>query len=477
MRWKVTLIVVLLAGCSRGALPPAPRTTAQGKVPEQTGTVIERGPVATPLPPQVAPGAPPTTVAGRVAGGPPEFAPSPFPGYYPSGTPGLSVFHTEQVTRPADEAEIYAVKSYDPSRARITEDERRRIAEELSTLEIRESDVEYPSASYGGPPGSTVLVNVGLDRLPGISDDVLDRIEKVLGTVEQSGLRYSIRDCDGALSDARKSGLAKARTKAEALGRAASVSPGATVAISDQGGDTCTSDQPGVVRGAAAEFGAREVRFGIALSVTYALPDAKPAGNGLSSWGSGSARGRADGAEIVVFVYPGSGAPGPQPTPDAGISEDARERVIRRIAEIGIERSGIRIDAPPYSGIRVGARVPIESVADLGDRVLDAVEDELGPASSSGVRYTQSNCEEIERAAREEALTAARKRASALASAAGLTLGPIQSLSESGPYSAYGYGSSPCDPEPEPYEYAVVPFDSPPEVEVNTSVSIVYALA
>src|SRR5439155_6240637 len=253
------LVAVVVAGCTKGGSPRSavgPSGTPSGSASPAEPQILERR-SGVPVP-GLSPGvgaAPPTTAGyptGAIAAGgaaprppaPQSFAtgggpaydsavgPYPYPYYGGSPADGLSVSHTQTFTRPADRAAIVASRSYDPSRPRYSDDERSKITTELGAIGIASSDVSFTSAPY--QPNAIVTVAVPLDQLPSIGDRVVGAIEKAAGRPEQASLRFDLADCQGALDQMRREALAKAKEKADALARAASVTLGPIVGLSEQ---------------------------------------------------------------------------------------------------------------------------------------------------------------------------------------------------------------------------------------------------
>jgi uncharacterized protein YggE len=296
-------------------------------------------------------------------------------------------------------------------------------------------------------------------------------------------MRFSLRDCKAALTDARKAALEASRRKAEDLARSGGVSVGGVIGLSEQShgqsynyrsaaDEACTTDvaaPPGAPRASEPEV---KVRFSVSVSVVYSLGGAAKEGPGLASSGSGSVTARADGAQIVVI---GDRKPGPGIS--RPLSAQDGDDIVARLAALGVDRQAVELSTPSYGGLTfISVRVPVERVKELGPRVTDSVKEVTGGSGRGGVRFTHSNCAAVQRAARDEAMKDAREKATALAGTAGVKMGPVQGLSEYS-YSPYG-GPDPCAPQTSAPYYGFLPgFDVEPKVEVWSSVSVAYSLA
>jgi uncharacterized protein YggE len=116
----------------------------------------------------------------------------------------------------------------------------------------------------------------------------------------------------------------------------------------------------------------------------------------------------------------------------------------------------------------------IRNIDDTGDLIDAAVEAGGDLARVHDLRFTIDDPSALEDEARQEAVAEARHKAETLAEAAGVDLGPVRSISESGGVlpDFYGYGAA----ELQDFDEAVRTSIEPGELEVVKQVQIVYGL-
>jgi len=135
-----------------------------------------------------------------------------------------------------------------------------------------------------------------------------------------------------------------------------------------------------------------------------------------------------------------------------------------------------RDEKPEITGYTVSNRVSVK-VRDL-DTVSDVLDDAAGAAGDTvrinGISFTVDEPEQYESGARKAAIADARMRAQELAALAGVTLGKVRSISESGapiPIAERSFGRAMLDSAAAP----PTPI-SPGETEISLSVFVVYEI-
>ena len=121
----------------------------------------------------------------------------------------------------------------------------------------------------------------------------------------------------------------------------------------------------------------------------------------------------------------------------------------------------------------------MEDLPEIGDLILDAVEDVVRRSERSGVRFTPSeqSCDSALAVARQEAITQADRDSNDLAEVLGVVRAGIIGAVE---YPASSFNSSPFSPDKcgggqfHPYQTPLMPFDADPEMEVSLQMQITY---
>lgn len=186
----------------------------------------------------------------------------------------------------------------------------------------------------------------------------------------------------------------------------------------------------------------------------------------------------ADRAAVVVFST--RAAPGPfGPSPLA--AEDQRQ-VIERLSALGVPRSDVSFATNPQFGPfpSVSVVVPVADLKDRGPRIEAAIESVLGRSDTAGVQFFIGDCNRALEGLRRDGLRAAQEKARAIASAAGLTLGPVSALSEGLAPFSFGPPSDPCESAggsvKTPRGGGLADYDAPPEVVAAVQLAVTYAL-
>ena len=122
----------------------------------------------------------------------------------------------------------------------------------------------------------------------------------------------------------------------------------------------------------------------------------------------------------------------------------------------------------------------MDELPEIGERILDAVEDVVRRSENSGVRFTLSeeNCDATLALARRDAILQAEQNGAGLAEALGIVLGGVVGVAEY-PVGNFGYGPyGPANADrcggqfQDPY--ALKPFDAESEIDVSVQLQITY---
>ncbi len=401
---------------------------------------------------------------------------------------GLTVNVTGRTTMPSSEVFVIVVpepEGFGPFPEGLTSNDRAQIKDSVQGLGISDEDIDFPSGPLFSPFGSVVRVRVDAADLPGIGERVVEAIEDVAGRSLVSGLRFGVADCDAAFEQAWTDALETAEIRAQMLAASASIELGPIISIAEGGGagdfgipaaDPCDTESfdEGEFETGFTPFDAEpQVEIEASLGVTFALAGVATTVPGITVVGKGQLTTGADEAYVVV-AFESFGEFGPEQ-----ISAEDRSAVIDALTALGYEEDHIDIANQPFSGLQV---VQVEIAADelsvVGDTIVDAIEGVLGRSDLSGATFTHSDCEALLATARSEALNGGIARATALASAAGVSLGGIQAISEldASPFSPVQV--DPCDEEApfDIYTVGLAPFDAEPEMTLRSAVQVTMAI-
>ena len=196
---------------------------------------------------------------------------------------------------------------------------------------------------------------------------------------------------------------------------------------------------------------------------------------GLTVTANGSVKVSADEAYVIVIPEQFYGPTGPEK-----LSSEDREDVVQNLMAIGIGEDDVEFaSGQQYDPETISVEVQIADLPEIGDLILDAVEDVVRRSERSGVRFGVSgqNCDQALAAARQEAITQAEGDSLDLAKALGLVRGGIIAAFES-PANSFGPGLPSLDKcgggQFHPYQTPLIPFDAAPEVEVSLRMRITY---
>ena len=402
-------------------------------------------------------------------------------------TGGLTATANGSMIVSADEAYVVIIPEqfYGPGGPeKLSSEDRDDIVHNLMDIGIGEDDIEFESGQQYEP--ETISVEVQIEDLPEIGDLILNAVEDVLRRSEHSGVRFTLSEenCDRALGLARLDAISQINRKADDMAAALGMVRGGVVGavedpLSNLGYRPASTDRCGGLSQdpyALLSFDAEpSLDIVLPLQITYAPQSDETAG--LVAVASGSQTVTADEAYVVVIPQRFYGPRGPEP-----LSMEDRADVMDKLAEIGIASDDIEIASGrrPYEPVQISVEVAVSDLPEIGERILDSVEEVLRRSASSGVRFglSEESCNASLALARREAAPQADKDADGLAEAIGVVRGGVVSVVE---YSLGGlnYGSTGTETCGGQFQdpNALLPFDAEPEIEVAVQIRIGYAIS
>ena len=402
-------------------------------------------------------------------------------------TGGITATANGSVMSTADEAYIVVIPEqfYGPGGPeKLSGEDRDDVAQNLMDMGIGEDDIEF---EYGQPYGpETISVEVRMEDLPEIGNLILGAVEDVVRRSERSGVRFGLSEenCDEALGLARLDAISQIDRKADDLVAALGMVRGGVVgAVEDPfsdfryglgSADRCggLSQDPYALLSFDTE---PSVDVVLPLQLTYA-PQSDETG-GLVAVANSSLTVTADEAYVVVIPQRFYGPRGPEQ-----LSMEDRADVIDKLTELGIASDDIEIVSgrQPYEPVQISVEVAVADLPEIGERILDSVEEVLRRSENSGVRFglSEESCNAGMALARRDAASQADKDADDLAEAIGVVRGGVVSVAE---YSlgGFNYGSTSteaCDGQFQDHN-ALLPFDAEPKIEVAVQIRIGYAIS
>ena len=402
-------------------------------------------------------------------------------------TGGLTATANGSMIVSADEAYVVIIPEqfYGPGGPeKLSSEDRDDIVQNLMDIGIGEDDIEFESGQQYEP--ETISVEVQIEDLPEIDDLILNAVEDVLRRSEHSGVRFTLSEenCDRALGLARLDAISQINRKADDMAAALGMVRGGVVGavedpLSNLGYRPASTDRCGGLSQdpyALLSFDAKpSLDIVLPLQITYAPQSDETAG--LVAVASGSQTVTADESYVVVIPQRFYGPRGPEP-----LSMEDRADVMDKLAEIGIASDDIEIVSGrrPYEPVQISVEVAVSDLPEIGERILDSVEEVLRRSASSGVRFglSEESCNASLALARREAAPQADKDADGLAEAIGVVRGGVVSVVE---YSLGGlnYGSTGTETCGGQFQdpNALLPFDAEPEIEVAVQIRIGYAIS
>jgi uncharacterized protein len=216
-----------------------------------------------------------------------------------------------------------------------------------------------------------------------------------------------------------------------------------------------------------------------------------PGMDGLSAVGTGIVSAPADVAVVYLNFYsnyypqPSEDPNAPPPQPPVASAADIKP-VIDAIVASGIAAGDVESIADPSSpgSFRVRAKMDKPTQARLQALVAAAngavAKNSKFASGGAQIGYFSNNCPALENQARTQAVADARSRATALASAAGVSLGRLSGVMEAATFGYYGGPGCPSATDPQalrdPYALQGGDLLSPAVVRVSSSVSVTYEM-
>lgn len=406
------------------------------------------------------------------------------------GAQGLSVRGTATGTATADQAFVVVVPGLrgatDPFSGDLglSPEDRTSVLNALAAAGVAKADVAFEPDSRTGQ--SRIQVKVPVNQVAAKGPGLVAAVEKPLGRSLSSGVAFGLASCDPAAAPLRKQALQQADAQAKAMADAGKLPLGGIVGVRQESdanplrvapaGGGC----PLVATGTLDAFDAKpEVTLQVAVSVTYAITGAPAAGAParpiLWSLGTATATAKADEAYVVVLFESDDS------DPSAGPSAADRSKVFDALGKLKVDRKDVTITSRSDYGVTTVVQVKTKAagVATAGKDIVQAVEDVLGRSDSSGVRFSSSTCDTVLAKARKDAVADGRQRAGTLATAAGVKLGDLQSVSELSPT-----GIDPCDDSVDAVLAAgdygsssLQPFDADAELSLTTATQLGFLIA
>ena len=443
-------------------------------VPEPQGQAVEV---------QAVPAAGPVVSLYRFAGG---FSALPI-AQEVSEAGGLTVTANSSVKVSADEAYVIVIpdRFYGPGGPeKLSHEDREDIVQNLMDIGIGEDDIEFGSGQQYDP--ETISVEVQIEDLPEIGDLILDAVEDKVRRSERSGVRFSVsgENCDRALATVRQESITQAERNSADLAEALGVVRGEIIVAVENPASSFSSGLLGLDKCGGGQFhpyqtplmpfdAAPEVEVSLRMRITYG-PESEQTG-GFTATANGSMKVSADEAYIVVIPEQFYDPNGPEP-----VSVEDRADMIEAIEQVGIATDDIEIISgrQPYEPVQISVEVAVADLPEIGDLILDAVEDVIRHSERSGVRFSLSeeNCDRALALARRDAISQIDRKADDLAAALGMVRGGVVGAVED-PLSNFGYGPASTDRCGVLFQdpYALLSFDAEPNVDVVLPLQITFA--
>ena len=398
---------------------------------------------------------------------------------------GLTVTANGSVTVSADEAYVVVIPEqfYGPTGPeRLSSEDREDVVQNLMAIGIGEDDVEFASGQQYDP--ETISVEVQIEDLPEIGDLILDAVEDVIRRSERSGVHFSVsgENCDRALAAARQEAITQAEGGSLDLAEALGVVRGGIIAALESPANSFGPGLPSLDKCGGGQFhpyqtplipfdADPEVEVSLRMRITYG-PESEQTG-GITATANGSVMSTADEAYIVVIPEQFYGPGGPEK-----LSGKDRDDVAQNLMDMGIGEDDIEFEyGQPYGPETISVEVQIGDLPEIGDLILDAIEDVIRRSEHSGVRFTLSeeNCDEALGLARLDAISQIDRKADDLVAALGMVRGGVVGAVED-PFSDFRYGPGSTDRcgglSQDPY--VLLSFDAEPSVDVVLPLQLTY---
>ena len=399
---------------------------------------------------------------------------------------GLTVTANSSVKVSADEAYVIVIpdRFYGPGGPeKLSHQDRDDVLQNLVDLGIGEDDIEFESGQEYDP--EVISVEVQIEDLPEIGDLILDAVEDVIRRSERSGVRFSVsgQSCDQALAAARQEAIMQAEGDSLDLAEALGLVRGGIIAVVENPTNSFGPGLPSLDKCGGGQFhpylsplmlfdADPEVEVSLRMRITYG-PESELTG-GLTATANGLMIVSADEAYVVIIPEQFYGPGGPEK-----LSSEDRDDVVQNLMDIGIGEDDIEFESgQQYEPETISVEVQIEDLPEIGDLILNAVEDVLRRSEHSGVRFSLSeeNCDRALALARRDAISQIDRKADDLAAALGMVRGGVVGVVED-PLSNFGYGPASTDRCGGLFQdpYALLSFDAEPNVDVVLPLQITFA--
>ena len=227
---------------------------------------------------------------------------------------------------------------------------------------------------------------------------------------------------------------------------------------------------------AGSSFG----NFNLSPAPQTTLNGVEPAQRWLTVASVGSATRAADEAYIVMIPQHRYGVSGPEQ-----LSEDDRDDIVQRLAELDIPEEDIEFDyRSRYGEPTISVAIEPRDIADQHEEILDAVKEVVRSFDAHGLRFalTETSCQMVLSKARREAVPAAEKTAGDLAEALGAQLDEVIGAEEEGVgnyanLSRTGADFDACADRSTSAYYDLLPFETEPEIKVFVNMRITYGIS
>ena len=390
---------------------------------------------------------------------------------------GLTITANGSVTVSADEAYVIVIpdRFYGPGGPeRLSHEDRDDVLQNLVDLGIDGDDIDFESGQEYEP--EVISVEVQIADLPEIGDLILDAVEDVVRRSERSGVRFGVsrQNCDQALAAARQEAITQAEGDSLDLAKALGLIRGGIIAALESPANSFGPGLPSLDKCGGGQFhpyqtplipfdADPEVEVSLRMRITYG-PESEQTG-GITATANGSVMSTADEAYIVVIPEQFYGPGGPEK-----LSGEDRDDVAQYLMDMGIGEDDIEFEyGQPYGPETISVEVQIGDLPEIGDLILNAIEDVIRRSEHSGVRFTLSeeNCGEALGLARLDAISQIDRKADDLVAALGMVRGGVVGAVED-PFSDFRYGPGSADRcgglSQDPY--ALLSFDAEPSVDV-----------
>ena len=196
---------------------------------------------------------------------------------------------------------------------------------------------------------------------------------------------------------------------------------------------------------------------------------------GLTVTAAGSVTASANEAHVIVIPEQFYGPAGPE-----RLSHDDRDDVVENLEDIGIDVDDVEFRSGQiYDPETISVEVQVDDLPEIGDLILDAIEQVTRRSERSGVLFVVSgqNCDLALAAARQEAFARADVDSMDLGEALGVDRRGIIAAVEipADSFSPVLLGLGKCGGGGfHPFQTTLMPFDAEPEVEVSVLMQITY---